>query len=49
MAVMHNFNLFCHCGVAPVRQVKLQFWLSQEIPEEPSNLDHLHKLDMRGR
>ena len=30
-------------------KVKLQFWLSQEIPEEPNNLDHLHKLDMRGR
>jgi len=29
--------------------VKLQFRLSQEIPEEPNNLDHLHKLDMRGR
>jgi len=30
-------------------RVKLQFRLSQEIPEEPNNLNHLHKLDMRGR
>ena len=29
--------------------VKLQFRLSQDIPEEPNNLDYLHKLDMRGR
>ena len=27
--------------------MKLQFRLSQEILEEPNNLDHLHNLDMR--
>jgi len=29
-------------------KVKLQFRLSQDIPEQLNNLDHLHKLDMKG-
>jgi len=49
MDVMHNFNLFCHCGMPQSDRVKSQFRLSQEIPKEPNNLDHLHKLDMKGR